>query len=60
MDYDAYRKRKGERPQDVAKPIGGTLVRRLAIDLSSYRQFLVMAGPVRRRRLWGDNQSVWR
>jgi hypothetical protein len=28
MDYDAYRKRKGERPQDVAKPIGRTLVRR--------------------------------
>jgi hypothetical protein len=26
----------------------------------SYRQFLVTARPVRRRRLWADGQSVWR
>jgi hypothetical protein len=27
---------------------------------TSYRQILVTALPVRRRRLWGDGQSVWR
>ena len=32
---------------------------RAAHDLS-YRQILVTAGPVRRRRLWADGQSVWR
>ena len=26
----------------------------------SYRQILVTAVPVRRRRLWADGQSVWR
>lgn len=26
----------------------------------SYRQILVTAWPVRRRRLWADGQSVWR
>jgi uncharacterized membrane protein len=26
----------------------------------SYRQFLVTAGPVRRRRLWADGRSAWR
>jgi len=26
----------------------------------SYRQILVTAGPVRRRRLWAGGQSVWR
>src|SRR5260221_4617764 len=26
----------------------------------SYRQILVTTGPVRRRRLWADGQSVWR
>jgi G3E family GTPase len=26
----------------------------------SYRQILVTARPVRRRRLWADGQSVWR
>ena len=28
--------------------------------VGSYRQFLVTARPVRRRRLWADGQSVWR
>ncbi|WP_173640817.1 MULTISPECIES: AsnC family transcriptional regulator [Bradyrhizobium] len=28
--------------------------------LVSYRQILVTARPVRRRRLWADGQSVWR
>jgi formylglycine-generating enzyme required for sulfatase activity len=28
--------------------------------LLSYRQILVTARPVRRRRLWADGQSVWR
>ena len=27
---------------------------------ASYRQILVTAGPVRRRRLWADGQRVWR
>jgi len=31
-----------------------------SIPLPSYRQFLVTAEPVRRRRLWADGQSVWR
>ena len=26
----------------------------------SYRQMLVTAEPVRRRRLWADGQSIWR
>ena len=26
----------------------------------SYRQILVTAGPVRRRRLWADGRSAWR
>ena len=26
----------------------------------SYRQILVTAGPVRRRRLWADGRSGWR
>jgi hydroxypyruvate reductase len=26
----------------------------------SYRQILVTAGPVRRRRLWAEGQPVWR
>ena len=26
----------------------------------SYRQILVTAEPVRRRRLWADGQSIWR
>ena len=26
----------------------------------SYRQILVTAEPVRRRRLWADGRSVWR
>jgi DNA-binding transcriptional LysR family regulator len=29
-------------------------------DLRSYRQILVTAGPVRRRRLWADGRSAWR
>ena len=27
--------------------------------LQSYRQMLVTAEPVRRRRLWADGQSIW-
>ena len=27
---------------------------------ASYRQILVTAGPVRRRRLWADGRSAWR
>jgi hypothetical protein len=28
--------------------------------LTNYRQFLVTAWPVRRRRLWADGRSAWR
>jgi len=31
-----------------------------AVDFLSYRQILVTAVPVRRRRLWADGQPVWR
>jgi hypothetical protein len=32
----------------------------MAAGEPSYRQILVTARPVRRRRLWADGQSVWR
>jgi hypothetical protein len=39
-------------------------LRRVNSDFSkpypSYRQILVTAGPVRRRRLWADGRSAWR
>jgi hypothetical protein len=31
-----------------------------AFFIMSYRQILVTAEPVRRRRLWADGQSAWR
>jgi hypothetical protein len=31
-----------------------------AVSYASYRQILVTAEPVRRRRLWADGQPVWR
>jgi N-6 DNA Methylase len=33
---------------------------RVVDNIKSYRQILVTARPVRRRRLWADGQSVWR
>ena len=35
-------------------------VKNLLESSPSYRQILVTAGPVRRRRLWADGQRVWR
>jgi len=34
--------------------------RNYATRTESYRQILVTAGPVRRRRLWAEGQPVWR
>src|SRR5258706_4715368 len=30
------------------------------VEAASYRQILVTAWPVRRRRFWADGQAVWR
>lgn len=35
------------------------MVRFLVPEGGSYRQILVTAEPVRRRRLWADGQPVW-
>jgi hypothetical protein len=49
---------------DVAKRAFAAMMPMGKIDVAkieaSYRQFLVTAEPVRRRRLWADGQSVWR
>jgi hypothetical protein len=40
--------------------VAGLSVSGILVLRTSYRQILVTAGPVRRRRLWTDSRSAWR
>jgi hypothetical protein len=45
-------------PSDKAKADECYSLSKAMYDKESYRQILVTAGPVRRRRLWADGQRV--
>ena len=55
--------REGDRTFRYASLASGLDIVRKSLgqhEIASYRQNLVTAGPVRRRRLWADGRSAWR
>src|ERR1700686_2340133 len=47
-------------PAPLAHRFAAAGLDRTPKSVTSYRQILVTAGPVRRRRLWADGRSAWR
>ena len=47
-------------PMFAGKIASTKLRKAVSSSRASYRQILVTAGPVRRRRLWADGRSAWR